>query len=391
MIFKFLWAKNFQQPTRAVDRIRRDVIHKKIEDGGFGLIDHQEIVEAINAKQYLATENPNFNHPIKKMTNAANSYFNRTTHPYLDDVARVGALKINSLIENILMTTSVDKLKTNESLMNLIQDEKISNLTKSPNSIAVALLRQNGIENAIQINQQILNTLNKELPPGISKLIQIYINNKASGATYNLRHHEIRMMKCQLPKRGFEFTPSLKFTSKIIRDLSKPAETFNDSKFLPNVEKDLKQITLRKIAMLKNTRQKNIYLRVYNNDIFSKEKLHKFGIVDSPNCSRCGEIETKVHLIFECPQVRQIWNKISNIVRDQQVAELKDVFGIGDNITILKIKIEMIGLLINKNRPTLHTISTVESIVNKLMQIESQNKTLTSICKRLKQKLINTV
>jgi len=390
-IFKFLWAKNYQQPTRAVDRIKRDVIHKKTENGGFGLIDHEEIVEAINAKQYLASENPNFSHPIKDLIKTANSYFNRMTHIYLDDVAKVGALKINSLIENILMTTRGDKLANNVSLMNLIQSEKISNLTKNPNSIAVALLRQNGIDYALQITQQILNTLNKDLTPGIRKLIQIYIDNKASGATYNSRHQEILMMKSQLPSKGSKMTPSLKFSSKIIRNLSKPDETLNESKFLPDVDNELKQITLRKISKLKNTRQKNIYLRVYNNDIFSKEKLHKYGMVDSPNCSRCGGIESKLHLLFECPQVRQIWNKMHNLTKDQQVAELKDLFGIGDNSTIIKIKIEIIGLLINKNRPALHTSGTIDCVLNKLMQIENQNKTLITICKGLKQKLRNII
>ncbi len=175
----------------------------------------------------------------------------------------------------------------------------------------------------------------------------------------------------------------------MIRIISKPTEHFNSTKFLPNTENDLQQITLRKIAKLKNTRQKNIYLRVFNNDIFSKEKLHKFGIVESPNCSRCGCIETKLHLIFECPQVRSIWNKICSITKNKQLAEVKDAFGISNNNTILKIKTEFIGLLINKNRPFLHTIQTIEGILNKLISIENRNRTLVSICNKIKIELGN--
>ena len=78
------------------------------------------------------------------------------------------------------------------------------------------------------------------------------------------------------------------------------------------------------------------------------------------------------------------------MIRDQQEAELKDLFGIGDNTTILKIKVEIIGLLINKNRPTLHTLDTIECVLNKLMQIENRNKNLISICKKLKLKLRNS-
>jgi len=49
--------------------------------------------------------------------------------------------------------------------MNLIQVEKIADLVKNPNSITIALLRQAGIETIVQINQDTLNTLRKELPP----------------------------------------------------------------------------------------------------------------------------------------------------------------------------------------------------------------------------------
>ena len=63
-----------------------------------------------------------------------------------------------------------------------------------------------------------------------------------------------------------------------------------------------------------------------------------------------------------------------NLTKDQQVAELKDLFGIGDNSTIIKIEIEIIGLLINKNRPALHTSGTIDCVLNKLMQIENQKK-----------------
>ena len=133
-------------------------------NGGFGLIDHQDIVEAINAKQYLSSENPNLHHPIKDLIGPATSYFNRFTHNYLDDIAKVGAKKITELIERKLSNADEDLVKGQTNLMNIIQVEKIADLVKNPNSITIALLRQVGIDTIVQIDQHTLNTLRREFP-----------------------------------------------------------------------------------------------------------------------------------------------------------------------------------------------------------------------------------
>ena len=57
--------------------------------------------------------------------------------------------------------------------------------------------------------------------------------------------------------------------------------------------------------------------------------------------------------------------------------------------TILKIKIEFLGLFMPKNRSPFGIQETIECVLNKIMQIERHNKILTKVCKDLKQKLNN--
>ena len=70
---------------------------------------------------------------------------------------------------------------------------------------------------------------------------------------------------------------------------------------------------------------------------------------------------------------------------------LDDVLTKSNNSTILKIKIEVLGLLIQKSRSSFGVKETIECVLNKLMQVEKGNRTLKSICKNLKQKLINSI
>ena len=50
-------------------------------------------------------------------------------------------------------------------------------------------------------------------------------------------------------------------------------------------------------------------LRVAHGEIYTKVKLHRFGLIDSPNCPRCTEDDTLIHKFFACPYTRQIWSQ----------------------------------------------------------------------------------
>ena len=111
----------------------------------------------------------------------------------------------------------------------------------------------------------------------------------------------------------------------------------------------------------------------------------KYGQIDLPICPKCGADKTKMLITYECIKVQPICNKLKELTNGGSTATLQDIFVLNNNSTILKFKIEILGLLIQKNRSPFRVLITIECALNKLMQVERNNKSLTKVCKDLKQ------
>jgi hypothetical protein len=57
------------------------------------------------------------------------------------------------------------------------------------------------------------------------------------------------------------------------------------------------------------------YRYMYKN-IYTKQNLHRFGIIDNPNCPNCDIVEDSNHLLWECPNVIQSWENFSRVVSE---------------------------------------------------------------------------
>lgn len=61
------------------------------------------------------------------------------------------------------------------------------------------------------------------------------------------------------------------------------------------------------MSKLTSTRHKNSLLRIAHGDVYTKDKLHRFGMADDNKCPRCDEVETLNHKFIGCPYVIRIW------------------------------------------------------------------------------------
>ena len=62
-----------------------------------------------------------------------------------------------------------------------------------------------------------------------------------------------------------------------------------------------------KVNKLTSTKHKNSLLRTLHGEIYTKEKLFRFGLVQDPNCENCNQVETLLHKVQDCARVRAIW------------------------------------------------------------------------------------
>ena len=44
-------------------------------------------------------------------------------------------------------------------------------------------------------------------------------------------------------------------------------------------------------------------------DVYTRKKLHRFGMSDTDECPRCNEVEDLRHKFVECAYVKMIWQK----------------------------------------------------------------------------------
>ena len=64
-----------------------------------------------------------------------------------------------------------------------------------------------------------------------------------------------------------------------------------------------------KVAKLTSVRHRNTLLRIAHKELYTKEKLFRYGLIDSPTCPRCDQIEDFEHRLFRCDYVSRIWNE----------------------------------------------------------------------------------
>jgi hypothetical protein len=342
--------------------------------GGFGLIDHYKIVSAINAKQLLAMDNQVYNHPIKLLIGPCRSYLNRLKTNYMDDIGKIGAVKVNEMLQTVLGNTPREILKGDRILIAQIKSEKIRDMVLTENSTMVAILQQQGITYGLQISNPELNNLARILPRGTQKLLMAKIEGENEGIVYSARMLELREHMLKLPNKKLKYKNAWRYSSKEIRQCCETDLEIIPPKIITNATNEDLSAFLTSLMRVKNTRQKNIALRVYHGDIFTKEKLFRLGLSDSPNCPKCGQIETREHLLFSCPTTKPVWDRLTTLHSNKPQAEIKDILFSKGKTAYLKIRLELIGLLLQIDRLTLNPAEAIKAVCNRLITCEHNSE-----------------
>ena len=102
----------------------------------------------------------------------------------------------------------------------------------------------------------------------------------------------------------------------------------------------------KRIKKLTSTRHRNIILRVAHGDIFSNERLFRFGLANDPKCLNCPEpIETIKHRLIECPKAREAWTKLEELKNRAGLSTLtaitlENVLGADENTSKLELALQ---------------------------------------------------
>jgi hypothetical protein len=114
------------------------------------------------------------------------------------------------------------------------------------------------------------------------------------------------------------------------------------------------------------------------------EKMFKYRMVTDNKCKRCGEVETFRHLLWECGEVKEIWNAYNGFIYNSmqsynKILSYDDIFQIGENGHINKIKLRVIQEMIQIERPKNWSTENIYKIAKDIEKIEIFNSKLGQI------------
>jgi len=265
------------------------------------------------------------------------------------------------------------RLEGNRTINGLLKNIPIKDLLNSNglNSLNYFRIRARGLSKLGELAQDDLSNLerfftDRSVYPVLEKALrnQDWIPN-ANGSNV-------------IPGKGKLYELS-KLSSKEIRQITKleePTCLFKAGIILtPNESINY----FNKLAKLTSVAHKSILLRVLHGDIYTNEKLFRFGMRDSPRCSRCDLDDTLEHRLNVCPRVLSLTEKLTTMTskignradrlnadqKEKLLACFKDV-----DIATLTVHAEIIKLIVGKSE-LINPEATLQRTVQALIQKES--------------------
>ena len=304
-IYKFIWNKNYLA-AKAPERIKREIINTPVKLGGFGMLDIVKLDESLKIKalgRILTTVHP-FMLLIKEGL-TFESYFNPQDCLKIDGISRKGIELLRTDRNRLWEIGSLDR---DRMLLKVIGDTEIKEILNEhgANSIPFYILWRSGARKIKDLNLHQLGTIRRYIRPDKQKKVEDAVTSRS----FNADAHFLISYYVNLKAR-----PLAKLTSKDIREARSSKVAIGNFKIGMVLENSEALTWGLRLARVNSTRHKNIILRVAHGEIYTKEKLHRFGLTDSPVCPRCQETETLEHKFIQCNYIKRIWDIVLSSCR----------------------------------------------------------------------------
>ena len=303
LLFRFIWNRNFQA-AKAPERIRREIMNKSIKLGGYGMLDLIEMDKSLKLRALGRVLDSK--HPFMVMARDGldlSSFFFPKVLKKVDPILTF-ATELLGHDRRKIWETPREELGCSE--LKLIKEVKLQDCVSpvGKNSILYFVLRRRGITSLGQLNlnelDQLSRFMNRNLAEKIREIHALDLNQIAissDGLTFlNKKLVKLSTLSSKMIRDGrANSEPICLFKSGLILD---PSESLNWS---------------TRISKITCVKHRNILLRVAHKELYTKEKLYRFNLINSPQCPRCDEIEDFNHRLMDCEYVKRIWDETLKI------------------------------------------------------------------------------
>ena len=300
VLYKFIWNRHFMA-AKAPERIKREIVNKSLKHGGLGMLDIKELDASLKLRalgRLLTT-----NHPFLVMVRNKldlSDFFNPETRTNLDELTERG-IELLKMDRNRHLTSTT--LTTNTYFLKGVKQIRIRKLLTNNGHLSLAwhALLVRGIRTINDLSVVELGTLERFIDR------QLINNLRAATRLPNNLHAGFDLSACVII--GDKFRNLATLSSKDIRlsrQDSTPITIFKMGPIMNPLQGMNWGYTLAKLT---STKHKDLILRLAHGELYSKERLHRYRLIDNPLCSRCGDIENLQHKYFDCPYIKEIWRR----------------------------------------------------------------------------------
>ena len=354
LLFKFIWNRHYLA-AKAPERISREIVNKPIKYGGLGMLDLVDLDRSLKLKALarLSDSNHPFLVKVKEKLDLSD-FFHPIVRLNAESITVVGSKLLKDLRSSYVGEESIAR---NRLYIAYIKNIKIVNAISSlgKQSIGYLRLRQEGLRYLGELNarqvQLISMFLNRNLHREVSRVIPLVGNLQLAQTSPQLN----------ILSNKKDFIDMRKLSSKAIRLAIAPKEPICLFKLGSVITPDTSLNWGYALNKVNSVKLKSTILRAAHGEIYTKEKLHRFGLIDSRTCPRCDEVETLQHKLIECNYVSRIWNLVLRLTSDLRTINLPD-----------EDKRELIIGAVKGTTPELITIHA--EVINRILYLkDSQN------------------
>ena len=344
VVYKFLWNKNFSA-AKAPDRIKRSIIVTPVSQGGFGMLDLSDLRKSLDLRAYgrLMTSKHSFFEQIGAIVKNKGCFRIDVSQLAVDKKVKIGIDLINEQRAKALRWP-LELIVKDLNLRLAIESTELQKvLTNAGNNSIMAFRARRRIRRIKlgQLTADEVNDLSRHFAlPGLSE-IMLRLLREPINVTENIPHYDIYPSApgkvVQLSKvSSKEFRTNLRSIEEQVICLYKSGLTLQPGEVAS---------WTGKIKRLTSSRHRNSVLRIAHGDVYTNDRLHRFGLVDNPACLHCNHpIENLIHRIIECPTAEMAWRHLNQRLSDLGLTPLRNInleniMGAGDNLSKIELAI----------------------------------------------------
>ena len=347
ILYKFIWNKHFHA-AKAPERIKRSIVTTPIKLGGLGMLDICQLDEGLKVRalgRLFTTKHP-FLSLLKTRLDMSN-FFDPICTSQLDPIINQAMKSLRTYREGLWRDNTMAR---NRGFLMEVNKSKIGKLISATGRVSISYF--------------LINRSGKRL---IGDLSEVDLNNLA---TY-MEGHKLQMIRAARVLNGGEvngvkesivvrgrFKSLQNCSSKIIRDTFSKPELITSYKIGLDLSRSEALNWANRLSKLCSVRHRNILLRVAHGEIYTNEKLARFGLIDSNKCDRCDEVDTLLHKFIDCGYVKEIWKHLSLVTASIRTTNQVGVDPIksslsatmDSNLTITTINAEILQRILTLKR-----------------------------------------